>query len=102
MSVAPPTVIDVGEQLTLVVVLRPNCTLLSVEVEAVFVLPARSETPPAGIEAITLPPLVMPLTATLKVVPSLGAIWVIATVFVPPAVTVVATAAEKKSGGVMG
>src|SRR5439155_1650755 len=40
-------------------------TLLSVLVEAVFRLPAASCATPAEIEAITVPAVVMPLTATL-------------------------------------
>src|SRR5436853_7647271 len=39
-------------------------TVLSVLVEAVFPLPAASVAPPAGIVAITVPPVVRPLTAT--------------------------------------
>jgi hypothetical protein len=42
---------------------------------------------------MTLPPLVMPPTATLNVVPSFGATSVIVTVFVPPAVPVTETSA---------
>src|SRR5262245_39627359 len=45
-----------------------NATLLSVLVEALFVLPATSVAPPAGTEATTFPAVVMPLTATLNVV----------------------------------
>src|SRR5206468_3558827 len=40
-------------------------TVLSVLVEAVFPLPAASVAPPAGIVAITVPPVVRPLTATV-------------------------------------
>jgi len=40
-------------------------TLLSVLVEAVFGLPAASCATPAGMLAITVPALLMPLTATL-------------------------------------
>jgi len=39
-------------------------TLLSVLVEAVFKLPAKSLTFPAGMEAISVPSLVIPLTDT--------------------------------------
>jgi len=42
-----------------------NVTLLSVLVEAVLVLPAASLAPPAAIVALTVPLLVMPLTATV-------------------------------------
>src|SRR5437773_12478121 len=42
-----------------------NVTVLSVLVEAVFPLPAASVAPPAGIVAITVPPVVRPLTATV-------------------------------------
>src|SRR5438034_6009445 len=45
-----------------------NVTVLSVLVEAVFPLPAASVAPPAGIVAITVPPVVGPLTATVQVV----------------------------------
>ena len=83
-------------QLTLVLEVRPNWTVLSVEVEALFVLPAESETPPAGIDAITVPAVVMPLTATVNVVPLFGAISVSVTVFVPPAVPVVETSEDVK------
>src|SRR5436309_15991577 len=41
-------------------------TVLSVLVEAVFPLPAASVAPPAGIVAITVPPVVRPLTATVR------------------------------------
>src|SRR5205814_2176116 len=44
-----------------------HVTVLSVEVETLLVLPAGSVTPPAGIEAITVPAVVMPDTARLKV-----------------------------------
>src|SRR5439155_1355841 len=40
-------------------------TVFSVLVEAVFPLPAASVAPPAGIVAITVPPVVRPLTATV-------------------------------------
>jgi hypothetical protein len=42
-----------------------HVTVLSVLVEAVFPLPAPSLAPPAGIVALTVPLLVMPLTATV-------------------------------------
>jgi hypothetical protein len=99
---APPTVVEDGTQLTLVLVLRPNWTVLSVEVEAVFVLPARSAMPPAGIEAMTLPPVVMPSTATLNVVPSFGATSLIVIVFVPPAVPVTETSAAANVEALIG
>src|SRR5881628_388683 len=69
-----------------------NVTLLSVLVDAVLPLPAASWAVPAGIVAITVPS-VMPLTATLYVVGP----PVTATVFVPPAVPVIVTAALVKS-----
>ena len=43
----------------------PSVTVLSVLVDAVFKFPARSEALPAAIEAVTVPPVVMPETATL-------------------------------------
>ena len=60
-------------------------TVLSVDVEALLVLPAGSETAPAAIVAVTVPVVVMPLTAAVNVVPSFGAASVIVTAFVPPA-----------------
>src|SRR4051794_9564296 len=45
-----------------------HVTLLSVLVDAAFVFPARSLTPPALILAITSPAVVMPLTLTSNVV----------------------------------
>ena len=41
-----------------------HVTVLSVDVEAVFVLPAASLAPPAGIVAMTVPSVVIPATAT--------------------------------------
>jgi hypothetical protein len=84
-----PFVGDVTDAVTGAV--ASHVTVLSVEVETVLVLPARSETPPAGIVVTAVPGVVMPLTATLKVVPSFGAISVIAALFVPPAVPVMET-----------
>src|SRR5207248_11224802 len=73
----------------------PHVAGLSVEVETVLVLPAASETPPAGIDAITVPLVVIPLTARLKVLLSaLG--FVIVTVFVPPAVPPIVTSEATK------
>src|SRR5437870_2881715 len=59
-----------------------NVTVLSVLVEAVFPLPAASVAPPAGIVAITVPPVGRPLTATVKSL----APPVTSTALVPPAV----------------
>ena len=42
--------------------------MLSVEVEAALALPARSVATPAAIDAITVPEVVMPVTATVYVV----------------------------------
>ena len=58
-------------------------TVLSVLVEARLPLPAASVATSAAIEAITVPLVVIPLTATLKVVPSLGAISVTVAVVAP-------------------
>ncbi len=44
---------------------------------------ATSSTLFSAIAATTVPSLVIPLTATLKAVPSLGAIWLIATLVAP-------------------
>src|SRR5437870_4682646 len=63
-----------------------HVTVPSVDVDTLLVFPARSETPAAGIVAITVPLVVMPLTATVNVVPLFGAISVIVAVLVPPAV----------------
>src|SRR5437773_11368735 len=62
-----------------------NVTVLSVLVEAVFPLPAASVAPPAGIVAITVPPVVRseerrvgevgpPVTSTVLVPPAVPAI----------------------------
>src|SRR5213594_3848666 len=69
-----------------------NVTGLSVLVEAVFPWPAASVAPPAGIVAITVPPLVRPLTATVEV---LGP-PVTSTVVVPPAVPPITTSLPVK------
>src|SRR3954447_22758319 len=64
-------------------------TVLSVAVDALFVLPAASLAPSAGIEAMTAPS-VMPETAMLKVLLSeLGVVTV--TVLVPPALPEIET-----------
>src|SRR5262245_17781710 len=68
-----------------------NVTMLSVVDEALLVFPTGSETRFAAMFAMTVPELVIPLTATLKVEPLLGAISEIVTVFVPPAVPVIVT-----------
>src|SRR2546428_447463 len=67
-----------------------HVTVLSVDVDTVLVLPAGSEATPAPIEAVTVPSVVIPATAMLKVLLSeLG--FVTVTVFVPPAVPPTAT-----------
>src|SRR5207244_1047192 len=69
-----------------------NVTVLSVLVEAVFPLPAASVAPPAGIVAITLPPVVRPLPAS--------ALFPYTTLFrsvvVPPAVPPITTSLPVK------
>ena len=60
--------------------------MLSVEVDAVLVLPTGSDTRAAAMLAVTVPEVVMPLMLTLNVVPLNGAISVTVAVFVPPAV----------------
>ncbi len=62
-------------------------TVLSVDVEAVLALPAASAATPAPMVAMTVPELVMPVTATLYVVPE----PVTVPVFVPPDVPVKVT-----------
>ena len=57
---------------------------------------------PFGPQAITVPSEVMPETATSNVVPSFGAICVMTTVFVPPAVPVTETSEEVKVETEMG
>src|SRR4051812_35969915 len=76
-----PSVIDVT-----VGVVESQVTLLSVDVDAVLVLPARSETAPGAIDAVPVPFVVMPVMLTLNVVPLFGAISVTVAVFVPPVV----------------
>src|SRR5439155_4988528 len=72
-----------------------HVTVLSVDVDAVLLLPAGSVTRFAAIAAITVPFVVMPLTARLNVLLSaLG--FVIVIVFVPPAVPVIATSDDVK------
>src|SRR5919197_917084 len=61
-------------------------TVLSLDVDAVLLLPARSVTLVAAMLAVTVPDVVMLLMATRNVVPSFGAISVTVAVFVPPAV----------------
>src|SRR5262245_32890951 len=58
-------------------------TVLSVLVDARLPLPAPSMAPLAAIDAVTVPVAVIPLTATSKVVPSLGAISVSAAEVAP-------------------
>src|SRR5919204_101087 len=64
-------------------------TVLSVEV--LLPLPAASVAPLAGIEAMTVPSVVIPETATSYVVPSLGATCDTATDLAPPAVPEICT-----------
>src|ERR1044072_707464 len=59
LHIPPRTTAMVGGWLTV------NVTVLSVLVEAVLALPAPSIAAPAGIEAVTVPATVIPLTATL-------------------------------------
>src|SRR5438874_1808481 len=74
--------------------LTSQVTVLSVDVEAVLVLAAGSETSPAATEADTVP-VVIPVTARLKVVLSaLGLLMV--TTFVPPAVPLIVTSEDVK------
>ena len=69
-------------------------TLLSTEVEGTFPLPAASWAAPAGIAAVTLPPVpLIPVTLTVKVLPSREDT---ATVFVPPEVPPIATSLPLK------
>ena len=67
-------------------------TVLSVEVEAALVLPAGSVATPAAMVAMTVPALVMPVTATLYVVPA----PVTVPALVPPAVPVKVTSPVAK------
>ncbi len=62
-------------------------TVLSVEVDAVLALPAASVATPAPMLATTVPGVVMPVTATLYVVPE----PVTVATFGPPAVPVIVT-----------
>ena len=81
IPVAGLLIVDVGATLS-------KMTVLSVLVEAVMPLPAASVTVVvAGMVAITVPLVVMPLTAALYV----GPLPVTVTVFVPPAVPVMVT-----------
>src|SRR6266545_4752739 len=70
-----------------------NVTVLSVLVEATLGLPAASWATPAPMLAITVPLVVMPLTATLKVAGPPDT----TTVLVPPAVPLIVTSALVKS-----
>src|SRR5438128_1489585 len=56
---------EAGELMLTVGPVASKLTLLSVLVEAVLVLPAASLAPPAGIVAMTVPAVLMPLTATV-------------------------------------
>ncbi len=67
-------------------------TVLSVEVEAALPLPAVSLATPAAIDATTVPAPVMPVTATLYVVPE----PVTVPTFAPPAVPVIVTSPVAK------
>src|SRR5206468_2062636 len=69
-----------------------NVTVLSVLVEAVFPLPAASVAPPAGIVAITVPPVVSPLPPSFPTRRSSD----LSTVLVPPAVPVIVTSLPVK------
>ena len=71
-------------------------TTLSVEVDADDGLPARPVAAPAVIDAITVPFVVIPVTATRYSAPP----PVTVTVFVPPEVPVIATSAASKLGTV--
>ncbi len=71
------------EEIATVGAVASKVTVLSVVLLAVLRLFATSNTLFSAMAAMTVPSLVIPLTAILKVVPSLGAIWLIATLVAP-------------------
>src|SRR5512141_1900933 len=69
-----------------------QATALSVLVDATFVRELASTATPAGTVAMTVPAVVMPVTATLYVVP----LPLTVAVFVPPAVPLIVTSPVAK------
>src|SRR5688572_19446632 len=91
--IVPDTVSpDAGELMLTVGAAASKRTLLSVLVEAVLLLPAASWAAPATMLAVTVPLVVMPLTATVYV---LGPPLIVA-VLLPPAVPPIVTSAALK------
>ena len=69
-----------------------HATVLSDEVDALLLFPALSDATPAAIDAVTVPGVDIPVTATLYVVPE----PVTVATFVPPAVPVIVTSPVAK------